>query len=48
MKALTKPKTSNKTMKSTRKPKDSPKVIFGGGRNLGYISDTLFDEDLKR
>ena len=48
MKGLTKPKTSNKTTKSIRKPEGSPKVIFGGGRNLGYISDTLFDEDLKR
>jgi hypothetical protein len=30
-----------------KKPDGPPKVIQGGGRYLGFISDTLFDEDLK-
>ena len=48
MKDIEKPKTTNKDSNNIRKPEGSPKVILGGGRDLGYISDTLFDEDLKR
>jgi len=50
MKTETKPEAANntKTGNSVRKPEGAPKIILGTGRNLGYISDTLFDEDLKR
>ncbi len=29
------------------KPKKQTKVILGGGTKYGWMSDTLFDEDLK-
>lgn len=48
MKGLTKPKVSNKDSNNIRKPEGSPKVILGRGRDLGYISDTLFDKDLQQ
>jgi hypothetical protein len=48
MKTAAKPKTTSKTGSSVRKPEGTPKIVLGTGRNLGYISDTLFDEDLKR
>ena len=48
MKVSTKAKETNKKINSIRKPEGSPKIIFGGGRNFGYMSDTLFDEDLKQ
>jgi hypothetical protein len=31
----------------TKKPLKKPKVILGGGTKYGWVSDTLFDEDLK-
>lgn len=30
-----------------RKPEGRPKVKLGAGRHIAYISDTLFDDDLK-
>lgn len=48
MKTATKAKAATNTGSSVRKPKGTPKIILGTGRNLGYISDTLFDEDLKK
>jgi hypothetical protein len=30
-----------------REPEGRPKVKQGGGRHLMFMSDTLFDEDLK-
>lgn len=48
MKTATKPKNTTKNDSSVRKPEGAPKIVLGTGRNLGYISDTLFDEDLKR
>ena len=30
-----------------RKPEGRPKVRMGTGRHIAYISDTLFDDDLK-
>lgn len=50
--------TSLKTKKSTslqkstkvtpsQKPQKKTKVILGGGTKYGWMSDTLFDEDLK-
>lgn len=48
MKVATKSKDSDKKATDVRKPEGSPKVIFGGGKNFGYMSDTLFDEDIKR
>lgn len=48
MKSAAKPKTIIKNGSSIRKPEGAPKIVLGTGRNLGYISDTLFDEDLKR
>ena len=45
----TKTTTANtKTTVTIRKPEGSPKIVLGTGRHLAYISDTLFDEDLKR
>ena len=30
-----------------RKPEGLPKVVLGGGKNIMWISDTLFEQDLK-
>jgi hypothetical protein len=43
----TKPTTATTKATTTRKPEGLPKIVLGAGRNLAYISDTLFDEDLK-
>lgn len=48
MKVSIKSKEPDKKANDIRKPEGTPKVIFGGGKNFGYMSDTLFDEDLKR
>ena len=29
-----------------RKSKDKPKIILGAGKKYGWISDTLFNDDL--
>jgi hypothetical protein len=34
-------------LNTSSKPEVPLKIIQGGGRHLGYISDTLFDDDLK-
>ncbi len=34
-------------LNSIKKPVKQPKVILGGGTKYGWISDTLFDDDLK-
>lgn len=49
MKTETKPKA--KLVKNTApvaKLDGRPKVKFGTGRHLAFMSDTLFDEDLKK
>ena len=33
-------------IKTVKKSKEKPKVILGAGRKYGWISDTLFDDDL--
>jgi hypothetical protein len=43
-------KTKNlpKSLKLNTSPKlKQPKVILGGGTKFGWVSDTLFDDDLK-
>ncbi|WP_460984108.1 hypothetical protein [Spirosoma fluminis] len=49
MKAETKskPKPIKNTVPIT-KPDGRPKVKLGTGRHLAFMSDTLFDEDLKQ
>lgn len=39
------PKTSQA---SVRKPEGLPKVKLGTGKNVLWMSETLFDEDLKK
>jgi len=39
---------SRPTAPKTKKPDSKPKIVLGAGRHLAYISDTLFDDDLKR
>ena len=36
-----------KSVDTVKKPDGLRKAVLGTGRHLGYISDTLFDEDLK-
>lgn len=48
MKATAKAVKPNTLPVPIRKPEGRPKVKQGTGSNLGYISDTLFDDDLKR
>ena len=48
MKATTKDKNKEKMVSDTKKPDAPRKIVVGAGRHLAYISDTLFDEDLKR
>lgn len=31
---------------TVKKSKEKPKVILGAGRKYGWMSDTLFDDDL--
>jgi hypothetical protein len=40
--------TKTKPAEAVRKPEGLPKVKMGTGSKLGYVSDTLFDDDLKR
>ncbi len=49
MKTEVKPnsKPAKKTATIT-KPDGRPKVKFGTGRHLAFMSDTLFDDDLKK
>lgn len=46
MKTATKPKVVP-VKQVMRAPEGRPKVKLGGGRHIAYISDTLFDDDLK-
>ena len=46
MKTATKPKEVP-VKQTMRPPEGRPKVKQGGGRFIAYISDTLFDDDLK-
>ena len=48
MKTTTKTKSVATRTTVIRKPEGLPKVVFGTGRNLGFMSETLFDEDLKQ
>jgi len=48
MKTETKPKLKAiKKMPPVTKPDGRPKVRQGTGRHLAFMSDTLFDDDLK-
>ncbi len=46
MKTSTKPKEVP-VKQVMRAPEGRPKVKLGGGRHLMFMSDTLFDDDLK-
>ncbi len=46
MKTATKPKEMP-VKQTMRPPEGRPKVKFGTMRHIAYISDTLFDDDLK-
>ena len=46
MKTATKPKEVP-VKQVMRKPEGRPKVRMGTGRHLIFMSDTLFDDDLK-
>lgn len=46
MKTATKPKEVP-VKQVMRAPEGRPKVKFGTMRHIAYISDTLFDDDLK-
>ena len=48
MKATTKDKNKEKMVSDIKKPDAPRKIVVGAGRHLAYISDTLFDEDLRR
>ena len=41
-------KPSAKPAATVRKPDPKNKIKLGTGRHLGYISDTLFGEDIER
>lgn len=49
MKTEAKPnsKPAKKTATIT-KPEGKPKIVLGTGKHLAFISDTLFDDDLKQ
>lgn len=54
----TKPKTATKNLTSVKKsntvrpnmaqPYGKPKIVLGTGRHLAFVSDNLFDDDLKQ
>ena len=46
MKTATKPKEMP-VKQTMRPPEGRPKVKQGGGRHIMFMSDTLFDDDLK-
>ena len=48
MKTLSKEKVVTKKETINKKPEGLPKITLGIGRNLAFISDNLFEEDLKR
>lgn len=39
---------SERPVATIRKKDPKKKIELGTGRHLGYVSDTLFDEDLER
>ena len=43
----TKPETEGGNLSFTKKPDGKPKVKQGTGRHIAWMSDTLFDDDLK-
>ncbi|WP_020604698.1 hypothetical protein [Spirosoma spitsbergense] len=47
MKATTKGASQPIKPVTTKKPDGKPKVKLGTGRNVLFMSDTLFDDDLK-
>jgi len=53
MRTATKPKTEAKNLASVKKPnaarpEGKPKIVLGTGKHLAFVSDTLFDDDLKQ
>ena len=48
MKTLSKEKAVTNKVTINKKPEGLPKITLGIGRNLAFISDNLFEEDLKR
>ncbi len=53
MRTATKPKTEAKNRVSVKKsnaaqPEGKPKIVLGTGKHLAFVSDTLFDDDLKQ
>jgi hypothetical protein len=47
MRTTTRLKTEVKKLSSVKKPEGKPKVKLGTGKKLLYMSETLFDDDLK-
>ena len=47
MKATVKSASQPIKLVTTKKPDEKPKVKLGTGRNVVFMSDTLFDDDLK-
>ena len=48
MRTATKPKTEAKNLVSVKRPEGKPKIVLGTGKHLAFVSDTLFDDDLKQ
>ena len=48
MRTATKPKIGAKKLASAKRPGGKPKIVLGTGKHLAFVSDTLFDEDLKQ